>query len=59
MRQGVYITLWSVLFFPLDLSVEPVWQVHGKLEVSKDGHRIQHTDGTPFLWIGNTTWGMF
>lgn len=35
------------------------WQQHGKLEVSKNGHSIQHKDGTPFLWIGDTGWGMF
>lgn len=41
------------------LIAESVWETHGKLEVSEDGHRIQHADGTPFLWIGDTAWGMF
>ncbi|MCB0566419.1 MAG: DUF1593 domain-containing protein [Phaeodactylibacter sp.] len=35
------------------------WQQHGKLEVSKTGHTIEHEDGTPFLWIGDTGWGLF
>lgn len=35
------------------------WQEHGKLEVSPNEHYIQHEDGTPFLWIGDTGWGMF
>lgn len=35
------------------------WQAHGKLEISANGHYIQHQDGTLFLWIGDTGWGMF
>ncbi|WP_416865745.1 MAG: DUF4038 domain-containing protein [Imperialibacter sp.] len=35
------------------------WQEHGKLEVSTNGHYIQHKDGNPFLWIGDTGWGLF
>jgi hypothetical protein len=34
------------------------WDIHGKLEVSENGHFIQHEDGTPFLWLGGTLWGM-
>ncbi|WP_308992166.1 DUF4038 domain-containing protein [Mariniflexile litorale] len=34
------------------------WQQHGKLEVSTNGHYIQHKDKNPFLWIGDTGWGM-
>ena len=41
------------------LIAESAWETHGKLEVSEDGHRIQHDDGAPFLWIGDTAWGMF
>lgn len=29
---------------------------HGKLEVSKNGTYLQHTDGTPFFWMGETGW---
>lgn len=50
------------LFFllcPLLLSAQSPWQQHGKLEVSQNGHYIQHKDGTPFLWVGDTAWGMF
>lgn len=35
------------------------WQVNGKLEVSSNGHFVQHKDGRPFLWIGDTGWGVF
>ena len=38
---------------------DAAWEQHGKLEVSRNGHAIQHADGTPFLWIGDTGWGMF
>jgi len=34
------------------------WEEHGKLKVSENGHYIQHEDGTPFLWIGDTGWGI-
>lgn len=35
------------------------WQQHGKLSAQKNSHFLQHEDGTPFLWIGDTGWGMF
>lgn len=36
------------------LSAAP-WD-HGKLVVSKDGRALQHADGTPFFWLGDTAW---
>lgn len=35
------------------------WSAHGKLQVSSNQHYIEHKDGTPFLWIADTGWGMF
>ncbi|HKI45403.1 MAG TPA: glycoside hydrolase family 140 protein [Balneolales bacterium] len=32
---------------------------HGQLEVSANGRFLQHTDGTPFFWLGDTAWLMF
>ncbi|MDP6513229.1 MAG: DUF4038 domain-containing protein [SAR202 cluster bacterium] len=29
---------------------------HGPLCVSKDGRHLQHHDGTPFFWLGDTWW---
>ena len=29
---------------------------HGKLEVSQNGTYLQHEDGTPFFWMGETGW---
>ena len=35
------------------------WQQHGKIAASPNGHALQHADGTPFLWMGDTAWGLF
>lgn len=32
--------------------------MHGRLKISKENRYIEHEDGTPFLWIGCTAWGM-
>lgn len=29
---------------------------HGKIKVSKDKRHIEHNDGTPFFWLGDTWW---
>jgi PKD repeat protein len=30
---------------------------HGFLQVSADRRHLEHADGTPFLWVGDTLWG--
>jgi len=35
------------------------WEDHGRLAVSANGRFLQHHDGTPFLWIGDTGWALF
>jgi hypothetical protein len=52
------LTLLTILSFFSGLQGQPPWDLHGKLEISANGHFIQHQDGTPFLWIGDTGWGM-
>ncbi len=32
---------------------------HGPLCVSDNGHFLQHADGTPFFWMGDTAWELF
>lgn len=32
---------------------------HGRIVVAPDGHHLQHTDGTPFFWLGDTAWELF
>jgi len=29
---------------------------HGPIRVAADKHHFEHTDGTPFLWLGDTWW---
>jgi len=59
MKRYILATLLFILICPPGLFAQPPWQEHGKLEVSKNVHTIQYSDGTPFLWIGDTGWGMF
>jgi hypothetical protein len=58
MKQIILTTLLLILANFPGLQAQPPWQQHGKPEVSPNGHFIQHQDGTPFLWIGDTGWGM-
>lgn len=30
--------------------------VHGRVQASADKRRLQHADGTPFFWLGDTWW---
>lgn len=32
---------------------------HGPLRVSQDGRYLEHADGTPFFWLGDTAWELF
>ncbi|MEX6691182.1 glycoside hydrolase family 140 protein [Danxiaibacter flavus] len=32
---------------------------HGRIKVTADGHYLQHQDGTPFFWLGDTGWELF
>ena len=36
---------------------ERPWE-HGRLEVSQNQRFLQHSDGTPFFWLGETAWLM-
>lgn len=54
----IFTLILGVLIFPYQSTAQPPWKEHGKLQVSSNGHYIQHTDGNPFLWIGDTGWGM-
>jgi len=52
---------FSLIFFscsqPEDYHKLP-WEKHGKLKVEENSTIIQYEDGTPFLWLGSTSWGM-
>ncbi len=34
----------------------PPWEAHDPLQVSDNGHFLQHADGTGFFWLGDTAW---
>ncbi|KXI26772.1 apiosidase-like domain-containing protein [Paraglaciecola hydrolytica] len=59
MKKRILTLLCMLIVYPLSSIAASPWQEHGKLEVAKNGHYIQHQDGTPFLWIGDTGWAMF
>lgn len=55
MRSLIRVLLLSLLCSPL-FAAAP-WS-HGPLRVSADGRHLQHRDGTPFFWLGDTVWLM-
>ena len=58
MKTNILLLLLLVFYGSVQVFAQSPWQQHGKLEVSANRHYMQHTDGTPFLWIGDTGWGM-
>ena len=32
---------------------------HGQLKTTENGHYLQFEDGTPFFWLGDTSWELF
>ncbi|MBN1671051.1 MAG: DUF4038 domain-containing protein [Kiritimatiellae bacterium] len=34
------------------------WARHGRLGLAPNGHYLQHADGTPFFWLGDTAWAL-
>ncbi len=59
MRYLKSIIVAVVLLMPWIASAELPWVEHGTLEVSTNGRFLQHADGTPFFWQGDTAWGIF
>lgn len=58
-RPALTIIWLSLLWVPGLAASEQPWSTHGPLHVSEGGRTISHEDGTPFLWLGDTAWGMF
>lgn len=54
--------IFILMFFAGCKSTQQVdctdWEKHGELEVQNGELFIQHEDGSPFLWIGCTAWGL-
>jgi Protein of unknown function (DUF4038) len=45
----------SLLFSVCATGAEP-FQSHGQLKVAPSGTYLQHADGTPFFFVGDTCW---
>jgi len=58
MKACFNVILWILFLYPAVTFAQVPWEQHGRLGVSENKHYIQHADGTPFLWIGDTGWGM-
>jgi hypothetical protein len=58
MKTLIFTVLCVLFFYPFKLTAQTPWLEHGKLQISENRHFIQHEDETPFLWIGDTGWGM-
>ncbi|RAI89922.1 apiosidase-like domain-containing protein [Algoriphagus yeomjeoni] len=58
MKRQLIFTL-VLLLFSVNIFAQAPWDSHGKLQVAGNGHYIEHKDGTPFLWMADTGWGMF
>lgn len=56
--RGVFL---GMLLFgaALHSSLAQPWRDHGPLRVSSNQRYLQHRDGTPFLWLGDTAWALF
>lgn len=54
--KAATISLLLLLFVILSLHAEEKPWDHGALKVSDNGLYLQHEDGTPFFWLGDTGW---
>lgn len=56
--RRLYITLLTLVALcclPIPSGAEVPWK-HGRLQVSANKHYLQHEDGIPFFWLGETGW---
>jgi len=51
-------TIICFLFIGVALQAQAPW-VNGTLKVSENGRYLQHENGTPFFWLGDTAWLLF
>ena len=47
------------LFFSFQVIAQPKGNSHGQLQVSANKRFLQHSDGTPFFYLGDTGWELF
>jgi hypothetical protein len=53
------LNLAVISLFAASALAETPWEQHGPLRVSANGRIVEHTDGTPFLWLGDTAWHLY
>lgn len=49
---------FALLWICCSLMAQKPWD-NGKLKVSENGRYLQHENGTPFFWLGDTSWLLF
>lgn len=49
---------FALLWICSSLMAQKPWD-NGKLKVSENGRYLQHENGTPFFWLGDTSWLLF
>ncbi len=57
MKKQILFLVVSLFTTSIVLS-QSLWK-HGRLQATKEGHYLQHEDGTPFFWLGDTGWELF
>ncbi len=57
MIKNLSITLLTFLVTIFNAYSQKPWD-NGDLKVSSDGHRLEHSNGTDFFWMGDTAWEM-
>lgn len=54
-----FLTSLFILLIPaIILQAQTPWS-HGRILPSANGHYLQHEDGMPFFWLGDTGWELF
>ncbi len=61
MRYILFFSALCLISFPgiAQWKGKPVDFVHGKLQVSANKRFLQHANGTPFFYLGDTAWELF
>ncbi|HQU83635.1 MAG TPA: glycoside hydrolase family 140 protein [Pyrinomonadaceae bacterium] len=54
-RVGKMLPMILILFISANIFAKAPWE-NGKLKVSPNGRFLQHENGTPFFWQGDTAW---
>jgi hypothetical protein len=57
LKTSFIISLVTPLFFIVTVQSQP-W-INGRLVVSSNGRFLQHENGVPFFWLGDTGWRLF